>query len=173
MNKITGRLTEEFADKEYAHSYMESHTISRIAAQIHAMRKDRGWSQKDLSERSGIAQERISKIESADFNSLTLTTLRKFSRAFDVDLQIALIPFSKGISDVATMTKSNLVIADRESDLRPPMGKANPAETTVVFLKDNAKKRWDVNNTSQNTIHSFGLQTPVIIITNQAEAEAA
>lgn len=117
MSELAERLANEFADKEYAHAYMESHTISRIAAQVHALRKQRGLSQQKLAELSGIAQERISKIESGDFTSLTMSSLNKLARAFDVDLLVAFEAFSAGILDVINLSKENLEVLPRESDL--------------------------------------------------------
>lgn len=117
MKEFFNRLKSDFADKEYAHSYMESHAVSRLAAQIHALRNQRGWSQEQLAAHSGIAQERISKIESADFDSLTMKTLQKFSKAFDVNLRIEFEPFSRGILDVANLNREQLEVTSREADL--------------------------------------------------------
>lgn len=117
MKKFFNRLKSDFADKEYAHIYMESHAVSRLAAQIHALRIQRKWSQEQLAAYSGIAQERISKIESADFDSLTMKTLQKFSRAFDVNLHVAFEPFSRGILDVANLNREQLEVKSREEDL--------------------------------------------------------
>lgn len=117
MEKLFSQLAKDFRDKEYAHGYMESHAISRLAAQVHALRRQRGWSQETLAQLSGIAQERISKIESADFESLTMKTLQKLSRAFDVNLFIAFEPFSKGIVDVANLGREQLEMESRSQDL--------------------------------------------------------
>lgn len=117
MKEFFNRLKLEFSDKEYAHSYMESHAVSRLAAQIYALRKQRGWSQEKLAAETGIAQETISKIESANFNSLTMKTLHKFSRAFDVNLHIAFESFSLGILDVANLNREQLEVISREDDL--------------------------------------------------------
>lgn len=117
MKQFFNRLKKDFSDKEYAHSYMESHAVSRLAAQIHALRKQRSWSQEQLAAATGIAQERISKIESADFDSLTMKTLHKFSRAFDINLHIAFEPFSRGILDVANLNPEQLEVRSREDDL--------------------------------------------------------
>lgn len=117
MNDLLKDLLSEFTDAEYAHAYMESHTVSRIAAQIHALRKQRNWSQEQLAERAGIAQETISKLESADFRSLTLKTLQKFCRAFDVDVRISFEPFSKGILDVVNLKIEKLKVLPRTEDL--------------------------------------------------------
>lgn len=117
MKEFFNRLKEDFSDKEYAHSYMESHAVSRLAAQIHALRKQHGWLQDDLAVQTGIAQERISKIESANFDSLTMKTLQKFSKAFDVNLHIAFEPFSQGILDVANLSREQLEVKPRIEDL--------------------------------------------------------
>jgi transcriptional regulator with XRE-family HTH domain len=117
MNDLLKNLVEEFTDPEYAHAYMESHAVSRLAAQIYALRKQREWSQEYLAKESGIAQETISKIESADFSSITMKTLHKFCRAFDVDLRIAFEPFSKGILDVINLKPEKLKVCSRSEDL--------------------------------------------------------
>lgn len=117
MSELAERLASEFADKEYAHAYMESHAISRIAAQVHAIRKQRRWSQQKLADVSGVAQERISKIESGDFTSLTMASLNKLARAFDVDLRVAFEAFSAGILDVINLRQETLEVLPRENDL--------------------------------------------------------
>lgn len=117
MREFFNRLKTEFSDKEYAHSYMESHAVSRLATQIHVLRKQRNWSQEQLANETGIAQETISKIESANFNSLTMKTLQKLSRAFDVNLHIAFESFSQGILDVANLNREQLEVESRENDL--------------------------------------------------------
>lgn len=117
MKELLKRLTSEFEDGEYAHAYMESHAVSKIAAQIYALRKQRGLTQKQLAEKAGIAQERISKIESGDFSSLTMSTLQKFARAFDVDVNVCFRAFSEGVMDVVTMSAERLKVKERQADL--------------------------------------------------------
>lgn len=148
MREFFKRLTESFSDKEYAHSYMESHAVSRLAAQIHALRKQRGWSQEELAKYAGIAQERISKIESADFDSLTMKTLQKFSKAFDVNLHIAFESFSKGILDVANLTPERLEIKSREEDL------ATSFTENTMFIHSNGE--WK----AINHIHAVKMFVP-------------
>jgi transcriptional regulator with XRE-family HTH domain len=118
MSELAERLVQEFADKDYAHAYMESHAVSRLAAQLHALRKQRNWSQQQLAERSGIAQERISKIENADFTSITLSTLNKLARAFDVDVRVAFESFSQGILDVVNLSPKALEVKPRQASLK-------------------------------------------------------
>lgn len=96
---------------------MQGHLVSRIAAQIFVLRKQRNWTQEQLAAKAGVAQERVSKIESADFTSLTLASLNKFAEAFDVSLRVSFEPFSQGILDVANFRPQNLAVPAREADL--------------------------------------------------------
>lgn len=131
MSNLTEKLVSEFSDREYAHAYMQSHTVSRIAAQVHAIRKQRGWSQSDLAKAADITQERVSKIESADFESVTLKTLNKFAEAFDVHLQVAFVSFSQGIVDVANLSPTRLEVKPRDQDL------SSLTENRATFVRDN------------------------------------
>lgn len=117
MKELVKQLVEEFADKDYAHAYMQNHTLSRISAQIHALRQQRGLSQKELATAAGISQERVCKLERGDFDSLTLKTLWKFSEAFDTNLHVTFSSFSDGILDVANLTAEKLKVPPRESDI--------------------------------------------------------
>lgn len=138
MKEFFNRLKKDFNDKEYAHSYMESHAVSRLAAQIFALRKQRELSQEELATLTGIAQETISKIESGNFSSLTMKTLQKFSRAFDVNLHIAYEPFSQGILDIANLGREQLEVATRENDLAENF--------TAYTLFENSHGEWKAVN---------------------------
>lgn len=147
MSELAKKLLKEFEDKEYAHAYMESHVISRIAAQVHALRKQRKWSQVQLASKAHLAQERVSKIESADFDSLTLKTLRKFSEAFDVHLHVEFVSFSKGILDVLNIDPKRLEVCGREDDL---------AQLRGLRLRENLDGEWKV----VEPCHLYILPTP-------------
>lgn len=116
-HQLKTKLKKRFIDGEYAHGYMQSHVISRIGAQIQTIRKQRNWTQSELSQRSHISQEKISLYENADFSSLTLKTLFKLAKAFDVHLNIGFTEFSKGIEDVAEFSVAHLQVNARENDL--------------------------------------------------------
>lgn len=117
MNELVKQLAGEFKDGEYAHSYMTENANMRIAAQVRAIRQQRGWSQNELATRAGMAQERISKIESGDFQSLTLKTLRAIAKAFDIHLLATFVPFSAAILDFVALSPEWLQCEPRQSDL--------------------------------------------------------
>lgn len=117
MNELVSTLVSEFADREYAHAYLQENSNLRIAAQVRTLRLQRGWSQEDLADRSAMRQERISKIESADFDSLTLTTLRRLAEAFDVHLSAEFIEVTEAIGDFVSLSTARLECDDRETSL--------------------------------------------------------
>lgn len=117
MHAMQNKLIAEFADAEYAHAYMGSHTVSKLAAQIYWTRKNRGWTQAELAEHAEMAQERISKIEAGDFTSLTMKTLQKLAVALDVNLRIEFEPFSHGIVSVCNQSRKLMELPDRVTSL--------------------------------------------------------
>lgn len=64
-----------------------------------------------------MTQERISKIESGEFNSLTISTLQILARALDINLRVGFEPFSHGVLDVGKLTKENLALSSRVESL--------------------------------------------------------
>jgi DNA-binding Xre family transcriptional regulator len=117
MNEFLKTLAEELKDKGYAHAYMSEQANMRIASQVRALRLQRGWTQQHLARASGMAQERISKIEAADFDSLTLSTLRKLAGAFDVHVMATFVQFSSAILDFVALSPEWLQCRSRDEDL--------------------------------------------------------
>jgi transcriptional regulator with XRE-family HTH domain len=130
MSELANILANEFKDKEYAHAYMESNCVNVIASQIYVLRKFRGLSQEELSKLSGIAQERISKIEQGDFDSLTMKTLNKLSKAFDVNLSIKFESFADGIESIISLNEDKLKVETRIASLSNMAKKLNNSTTS-------------------------------------------
>lgn len=112
MKDLIETLKGEFTDKDYAHSYMEGHNDTRIAAQVHSLRKQRGLSEDELAKQSGLTKECILDIESDNFDELSINTLQKIARVFDVNLRVEFESFSDGLFDV--MQFNNLEIKSRD-----------------------------------------------------------
>ncbi len=141
MSVIEKRLIKEFEDKEYAHAYMDSHLIDRISTQIYQLRLQRGWTQQQLSIKSGIAQERISLLESGDFTSITMKTLRKLSEAFDVALTIKFESFADAVIDFVSLSVEKLQVDSRLESIQK--------------LKNNLKKNEQMPNVEFYALDSF------------------
>lgn len=117
MSELAKRLASEFEDKDYAHAYMGERGDAEIAAQIRVLREQRGWTQAELAERSGMKQSRISALEDVNYDAWTVKTLRKLAEAFDVHVDVRFVPFTKAILDVANFSRESLEVISREEDL--------------------------------------------------------
>lgn len=137
MNELLKTLVAEFSDPEYAHAYLEENANMRIAAQVRALRLQRGWSQSQLADRAKMKQERISKIEMADFDSLTLKTLRRLAKAFDVHLGVSFMAVADALVDFASLSKDALECEQRDESLATLSGQllpcAPPSATSASF----------------------------------------
>jgi transcriptional regulator with XRE-family HTH domain len=117
MKELVKTLVTEFDDKEYAHAYMEEFSNMAIAAQIKALREQRGWTQKQLAEASGMKQERICALEDVDYDAWTIKVLRRLAKAFDLTVKVSFEKFSSGILDVSRISPETLKRTSRTEDL--------------------------------------------------------
>lgn len=117
MKELVETLSREFNNKEYAHSYMEEISNISLATQIKVLREQRGWTQEELADKSGMKQERISKIEDINYGSWTAKTLRKLAEAFDVNINISFEKFSTGITRASHVNREYLEVPSRTQDL--------------------------------------------------------
>ena len=81
--------------KEYREGFVASQVDVSIPFQIRALRKKRGMEQKELGVLTGMAQPRISAIESPGYSSFTIDTLKRVAAAFDVALIVRFGSFSE------------------------------------------------------------------------------
>jgi transcriptional regulator with XRE-family HTH domain len=90
MRKIWNRLQR----KDYRDSYVAAHVSNTIAAQVFLMREREGWTQKQLADKTGMRQSRISALEDPNYENFEVGTLRRLASAFDVALTVRFEPFS-------------------------------------------------------------------------------
>lgn len=117
MKELVKTLVSEFADKEYAHAYIEEFSNMAIAAQIKVLRDQRGWTQKQLAEAANMKQERICALEDVDYDAWTIKTLRKLAKAFDLTIKVSFEKFSSAILDISNINSETLKRTSRENDL--------------------------------------------------------
>lgn len=118
MKELANKLAAEFKNKDYAHAYVNQFCDMAIAAQIKALREQRGWSQEKLASEAGMKQERISILENVDYSAWSLKTLRELGEAFDVAVRVSFIDFSDAIMDVINLRREQLEVAPREDSLK-------------------------------------------------------
>ncbi|POZ49543.1 helix-turn-helix transcriptional regulator [Methylovulum psychrotolerans] len=117
MKESLKTLATEFADKEYAHAYLEELSNMAIAAQIQALREQRGWTQKQLAQYADMEQERICALEDVDYGAWTLKTLRKLAKAFDLTVKVSFEAFSSCVFDASKISPETLKRTSRTEDL--------------------------------------------------------
>jgi transcriptional regulator with XRE-family HTH domain len=88
MNGLFQRLKGDFQDKDYRHVYTNGFIDSKIATQIKVLREQRRWTQEVLAHETKMRQARISALEDVNYSSWSLSTLRRFARAFDLYIDV-------------------------------------------------------------------------------------
>lgn len=155
MFELSNTLSQEFIDKEYAHGYMQSHLLDQLALQVHVLRNQRNLSQKQLAELSGVPQSKISKIETGDFESLSVKTLFKLAEAFDIATHLEFYSFVDGIQDVVNVSVEKLKVPCRTDDLHAHRAvrqfATNPAVSHIVRT---ASATTHLSASSRSTYHT-------------------
>jgi transcriptional regulator with XRE-family HTH domain len=111
-----------------------------IIAALGEARRRKGWSQRDLSQRAGVPQSHISRIESGVVD-LKLTTLLELARLLDLDLM--LIPREALTAVNATLretrggaaARSVRILLGRLSRVAAELKAAWPDESSVLRLE--------------------------------------
>lgn len=104
--------------KGFRDAYACAHIDQGIAYQIAAIRKQRGWSQKDLSERLDMkSQSAVARMEDPSYGKISIATLKKLASAFDVALSIRFIPFTKLIDDRSDLSEESMKVDSFSCDI--------------------------------------------------------
>jgi transcriptional regulator with XRE-family HTH domain len=117
MNAWTYDLRQVFRDKDYAHAYVDEFLNIYIATQIKVLREQRGWTQKQLAERVGMKQERISLLENANYEAWSIKTLKKLAGAFDLVLSVSFEEFGNRIKLIDDFDRISLQRVSREHEV--------------------------------------------------------
>jgi len=97
-----------WVDEEYRHDFAREQIAIGLAFQLRHLRENRGWTQQQLAERTGKAQETISQLENPSYGRCTVSTLAKLASAFDVVPIVRLAPFSDLAEWVVNLTPERL-----------------------------------------------------------------
>ena len=95
MSKFNDFLNEQLQDPEVRAEYEALEPEFSIMQAMIDARKSSGMTQKQLSEKTGIAQADISKLESGSANP-SLRTLQRLAAGMGMRIQIEFQPFTMG-----------------------------------------------------------------------------
>lgn len=139
-------IWESFADRDYRHAYLEGFLGDYLAAQINAIRTDRGWSQAELARRAGVSQPQISAWENS-CEGINVSSLLKIADAFDVAMTMKFVPFSDLARDAVKEQADRVVLAFDEESCDavtfPKVGYRNPTVVRRSSRGDSAYTRYD------------------------------
>lgn len=94
MSDFNAFLTEQFKNEKFIEEYDRLQSeFSVIQAMVNA-RKETGLTQKELSDRTGIAQADISKLENGNANP-SLRTLQRLADGMGMKLKLELVPANR------------------------------------------------------------------------------
>src|ERR1017187_5119325 len=102
------RLKREFQDPAYREAYANSFLDTYIAAQVQALRQQRGWTQSELAERCGTRQPGIARLENSNHAKASLDFLRRVSAAFDTRLKVSFETYGSLLDDAEAFSRSAL-----------------------------------------------------------------
>jgi transcriptional regulator with XRE-family HTH domain len=103
--------------KSYRDAYVGEHVKTSLPFQIRTLREQRGLSQRDLGEKTGMRQNAISRLEKPDYGSLSVNTLLRLASAFDVALLIKFVPFRKLLDEFSDLSTEALEVSSFDDEL--------------------------------------------------------
>lgn len=115
-NSRLTKLWNKLRNKQYRDSYVRTNIAMGVPFQIRAMRKQRGWTQKELAQRAGKKQSWISAIECDDRYGYSITTLTELASAFDVAIMVRFVPFSELVEAYADVSQAGLRVPSFEDE---------------------------------------------------------
>jgi transcriptional regulator with XRE-family HTH domain len=149
---------DEIQNEEYRHDFASENVGVALAFQINLMREGRGWTQGELAQRSGKAQETISQLENPNYGKYTLNTLKRLARAFDVALLVRFVSFGELADWTVNVSPSKLA---------PP---SYPDERQMSFSQVSGNYLWPVavnanplGNTVLDVIDTQSLDTAMLL----------
>jgi transcriptional regulator with XRE-family HTH domain len=85
-------LDRQMRDPQFAARYRHADAAWAVAQQLIALRRARGLSQRDLARRAGTTQQQVSRMESADYESHSLSVLRRVVAALGGSVRVLIEP---------------------------------------------------------------------------------
>ena len=85
----------EIRNREYRHGLVAAQIEIDLPLQLRALRKQRGWTQPEMAERTGMKQSRFPVMEKPGGARFNLDTIRRLAEALDVAVIVRFAPFSE------------------------------------------------------------------------------
>jgi transcriptional regulator with XRE-family HTH domain len=119
MRDLVDTLRKEFhRSEDYRYAYDEEFANTLMATQIKVLREnhDPPLTQKQLAERAGMKQSRISELENVSYSAWSISTLRRLARALGVRLVFKLESWGELLPEIETFGSATLERPSFEND---------------------------------------------------------
>src|SRR6266571_363986 len=119
MKDLVETLQKEFhRSEDYRYAYDEEFANTLMATQIKVLREshDPPLTQKQLAERAGMKQSRISELENVAYSAWSISTLRRLARALGVRLVFKLESWGELLPEIETFSRTMLQKPSFEND---------------------------------------------------------
>lgn len=113
---MNSKARRALRDDAYAYAYAFEMQNFLLATQIKRLRQAQRMSQKELAERAGMKQARISLMESGDYSQWSVATLRKIARALNVGLSLELSKFYATLDRMESQNFDTLFVPTRAQE---------------------------------------------------------
>lgn len=127
-SKIIERLINNFDSRV---SYVKAAINVNISSQIKALRLRQELTQKDLEQKTGMKQSRISTMERFGATSFTIDTIARLAAAFKVGLVVKFAPFSE--------------MLEWENNYNQDMFNVPKIENDISFIEPKVKQEPTIN----------------------------
>lgn len=92
MSDLQRFINEQMKNPEFKKAWEESEAAFQVARLIIQIRKEKGWTQKDLAEQLGTTQSAISRLENMEHpQNVSVEYLSKIARTFGRRLKIEMV----------------------------------------------------------------------------------
>jgi DNA-binding XRE family transcriptional regulator len=91
VRRFRDYLTEQLQDPDFRKAYEEEGIYAELAVQIARLRRQKGWTQRELAKALHTSQQTISRLENPRNGSLSLQTLIKLARVLGKDLKVQFV----------------------------------------------------------------------------------
>lgn len=100
---------QRFKSKAFRDAFVNANIDQGVAYQVKALRESRGWDQKTLAKKIGLkSQSAIARMEDPSYGKLSIASLKRLGKAFDVGLLIKFVPYSRMLTETEDLSPSAL-----------------------------------------------------------------
>ena len=139
MSALSNLWAKFSKNKQYRDAFVASHLKRGIPTQIRILLKQRGWTQADLAERSGLTQGAVSRACNPDYGNLTFNNALRIASGLDVAFVGKFVTFSELAKWHTDLSEPQLEVKsfadeDANSTIVPPNGERHISTQNAATL---------------------------------------